>query len=112
MLYLVANINLFYFFTVLFGLVPRRWRRGGAGVAPGGAGWRRLLCDDCFDHSASIASCIALPAAGGLSRALPTGNAQDLCIRYSGEQGAKSSDNECKIAPDPHVSFILVQVRM
>ena len=68
MLYLVANIHLFYFFTVLFGLVPRRWRRGGAGVAPGGAGWRRLLCDDCFD-SASIASCIALPAAGGLSRA-------------------------------------------
>ena len=33
MLYLVANIHLFYFFAVLFGLVPRRWRGGGAAVA-------------------------------------------------------------------------------
>ena len=47
MLYLVANIHLFYFFAVLFGLVPRRWRGGGAAVARrwrGGGGHVHCFC--------------------------------------------------------------------
>ena len=38
MLYLVANIHLFYFFTVLFGLVPRRGGGGGGGGGSGSVG--------------------------------------------------------------------------